>query len=215
MEKFIVGKKIAEILTKDTGLWKRMKESLREIRMKYQKLKQKVVDRLSLTGLKILRRSKKMKKIPTEEELLHHHIYSDQYHEYDYDHRDFNSTDFVSSPDITLNLSSITNSDEYEYDDLDSSDEIDEFEQIEDIDRICNDIHWNVLNDTNNATVFILTKYNMSDKIICSLSDVEPYIKYHHVCEYGLLFFILNINGNKYINIEFSIGLLFRKYSLW
>jgi hypothetical protein len=167
-----------------------MKASFQELRMKYQKLKHKIVDRLSLTGLRILRRSKKIKETPTEEELIyhHHHMYSDQYIEYDYDNREFNSTDLVSSPDITLNLSSVINSDEYEYDDLDSSDEIDEFEQIEDTRGICDDTHWNVLNDMNNSTVFILTKYNMSNKTICSLSDVDPHTKYHHVCEYGLSF---------------------------
>jgi hypothetical protein len=178
------------MLTKDQGLWKRMKESLRDIRMKYQRLKQKVVDRLSLTGLKILRRTRKMKTYPTDEEILHHHMYSDLYNEYNDDHINDNSTDILSSPDITLNISAVIDHDEYEYDDLDSSDEIDEFEQINDTRRICDDIHWNVLNETSNATVFILTKYNMSDKIICSLSDVDSYTRYHHVCEYGLLFYL-------------------------
>jgi hypothetical protein len=77
--------------------------------------------------------------------------------------------------------------DEYEYDDLDSLDEIDEFEQLDDIRGICDDIRWNVLNDTINTTVYILTKYNELDKVICSLSDVQLQTRYHHICEYGLL----------------------------
>ena len=73
---------------------------------------------------------------------------------------------------------------EYEYDDLDSPDESDEFERFADIHGICNQIHWNVLND--NSTVYILTTYIVSDKIVCSLSNIEPYTKYPHVCEYGM-----------------------------
>jgi hypothetical protein len=34
--------------------------------------------------------------------------------------------------------------------------------------------------------VYILTTYLVSDKIVCSLSDVESDIEYEHVCEYGL-----------------------------
>ena len=191
------GKKIVGILTNDQGLWKRMKASLRDIRLKYQRLKQKVVDRLDVVGLRILRRSRKMKPAPTEEEILQYHMYADVYHEYQDDHHEFNSTLLVSSPDITLNLSSIVDPDEYEYDDLDSSDEVDEFEQIGDTHRICDDLHWNVLNEASNATVFLLTKYNMSDKIICSLSDIDPQTKYHHVCEYGLCWFDISpLPGN-------------------
>ena len=85
---------------------------------------------------------------------------------------------------IIINSNVTNNNDEYEYDDLDSPDESDEFEQIEDIRGICDQIHWNVFN--NNSNVFILTTYIVSDKIVCSLSDVEPNTKYHHVCEYGM-----------------------------
>ena len=162
-----------------------MKKSFQEIRSRYQKLKEKIVDRLSVTGLRILTRSKKIKNIPPEEELFH-----DQYSEYEYD-----QTNSASSTIPTINTSLMINEDEYEYDNLDSLDEIDEFEQIDDTRGICDDIHWNVLNATQNSTVFILTKYTLSDQMICSLSDVDPHIKYHHVCEYGLLF-PLTLNAN-------------------
>jgi len=85
----------------------------------------------------------------------------------------------------TIDNSSIIYPDEYEYDDFDSSDE---FEQIDDIRNMCDEIHWNVLNIINNSTTYILTSYNVTDKIVCSLSDIDPHTKYHHVCEYGLSF---------------------------
>jgi hypothetical protein len=175
------------MLMNDQGRWKRMKEKFQEVRVKYQKLKQKIVDRLTATGLRILRRTKKVKQIPPKQEFNHDEMYSDQSNEYGYDDKELNITNPIIPNDTTINNSSIINNDEYEYDDLDSSDESDEFEQIEDIRGICGELHWNVLNNNNNnSTTFILTKYNMSDKIICSLSDVESHTKYPHVCEYGL-----------------------------
>ena len=79
---------------------------------------------------------------------------------------------------------------EYEYDDLNSPDE---FERIDDIRHMCDEIHWNVLNTIDNSTVYILTTYNVSNQIVCSLSDVDPHTRYHHVCEYGLSFLLLPI----------------------
>ena len=169
-----------EILNKDPGLWKRMKESLEDLRRKYRSLRNVIVNRLSSTGLKILARSKKIKGLPPDPELLN------QYAEYYIDHEELNSTDYSSSAEIMTNISSIINDeDEYEYDDFNSSDEIDLFERIEDIHGICDDIHWNVLNESSNSTVFILTKYNVLDKTMCSLSDVDPQMKYYYLCEYG------------------------------
>jgi hypothetical protein len=182
---FVLGRKITEMLMNDQGRWGRMKKQLQEIRVKYQRLKQKIVDQLTTVGLRIFRRSKKIKPIPPKPESSHDEIDIDQSHEYEYDYRESNIT-YITFPNNTImNITSIIDNDEYEYDDLDSSDESDEFEQIENIRGICDDIHWNVLNNTNNSTVYILTKYNMSDKTVCSLSDVQPYTKYHHVCEYG------------------------------
>lgn len=173
----ILGRKIVEILKKDPGLWDRMKESLKNLRQKYRSLRNILVNRLSSTGLKILTRSKKIKDSPPPDpELLEH------YAEYYIDHDELNNTD----PEIMANISSIINDDdEYEYDDFNSSDEIDIFERIEDIHGICDDIHWNVLNETSNSTVFILTKYNVLDKTMCSLSDADPQTKYYYLCEYG------------------------------
>ena len=191
-----------ELLKKDSGLWNRMKESLAEMRRNYQRLKHQIVDRLSSTGLKILRRTKKIRQIPPEPEHL-----SDQDFDYYHDHLESNVTEQISSNEITTNITSVIDTDEYEYDDLDSSDEIDPFEQIEDLRHICDDIHWNVFNETSNATVFILTKYNVLDKTMCSLSDVDPEMKYHYLCEYGM--FVPMIERKKASLIcGFSVGLL-------
>jgi hypothetical protein len=166
-----------------------MKGTFRELRIKYQKLKRRIVQRLNSTGLRILRRTKKVKQIrPSKEQFLHDEIDPAQYDEYDFDDKESNLTDLISSNQTTVNVSAIINNadDEYEYDDLDSPDETDEFEQIEDIRGICSQIDWNVFND--NSTVFILTTYVLSNKTVCSLSDVEPDTEYRHVCEYSMLF---------------------------
>jgi hypothetical protein len=153
-----LGKKITEMLMNDEGRWERMKKELREVRVKYQNLTKNILDRLNSAGLRILRRSRKLQQ----------------------------SSKNYKINDTTINNSSIINNDDYEYDDLSSLDERDEFEQIKDIRGICDDIHWNALINNNNATVYILTTYNILNKVVCSLSDVDPQTKYHHVCEYGL-----------------------------
>ncbi|CAF0734551.1 unnamed protein product [Rotaria sordida] len=178
---FLKGKKIAETLMNDQGRWNRMKSKFHEVRVKYRNLKQKIVDRLSSTGLRILTRSKKMKQIPSKQSLIHD--------EKQFNKKQSNITNIIFSNETTINIDLVTSTndnaddEEYEYDDLDSSDESDEFEQIEDIRGICDQIAWNALD--NNSTVYILTTYIVSDKIVCSLSDVEPDIEYHHICEYG------------------------------
>jgi hypothetical protein len=73
---------------------------------------------------------------------------------------------------------------EYEYDNLNAEDESDELKQMDDIRGICDRIDWNVRN--NDSTLYILTTSFISDKMICSLTDVEPDVEYRHVCEYGL-----------------------------
>lgn len=162
----------------DQGRWQRMKDKFREVRVKYYKLKEKVLDELNTAGLRISRRSKKIKQSAkiTKEKFIPDHIDPDVYDDYDYDN-ELNRT--------TLNLSNDTTQvEEYEYDDIYSEEEGDEFERMDDIRGICDQIDWNVLN--NNATVYMLTTFLISDKIVCSLSNVESDLEYEHICEYGL-----------------------------
>lgn len=76
-----------------------------------------------------------------------------------------------------------TNKIKASYEDLYSSDEIDEFDQNK---NICHQIDWNVRN--NNSTIYILKTYQFSDKIICSIDNIQSKIKYNYICNYGLLF---------------------------
>ncbi|CAF4512567.1 unnamed protein product [Rotaria socialis] len=85
----------------------------------------------------------------------------------------------------------IDNENEYELNALDSSGEIDEFEQFQDIHDICHHVVWNALSE--NATIYILTTYTLFDKVVCSLSDIEPYTEHHHICEYVLDYCFSNI----------------------
>ncbi len=148
-----------EILIDNQSQWGQIKNQLFVVRDKYQILAKNIVDRLNSAGIHISRRARKVPKSSQNYEL--------------------NNT-------ITTNSSIVD--EEYEYDNLDLSDESDEFEQMENTRGICDEIHWNVLINDNNSTTFILTKYNMSNKIVCSLSEIEPHTKYPHVCEYGLSF---------------------------
>jgi len=66
---------------------------------------------------------------------------------------------------------------------LDSENETDDFEQMENIQGICDRIDWNVIN--NNSTIYKLTTDLISNKIVCSFSNVKSDIEYRHVCEYG------------------------------
>ncbi|CAF2995113.1 unnamed protein product [Rotaria sp. Silwood2] len=166
--KLLIGKNLAEMLTNDQDRWKQMKQKFQKVRMKYINLTTKVVERLKLVGLHMLRRSRKIKQ----------------------------SSEPYKPHETTINSSLLINDDEYEYDDLNSSDESDEFEEIENIRRICDQIAWNALND--NSTVYMLTTYIVSDKIVCSLSDVEPKTEYHHLCEYVLDFCFANVICGKH-----------------
>ncbi len=71
----------------------------------------------------------------------------------------------------------------YEYDDLNLDNASDNFQQLEDIQRICDQIDWNVRN--NDSTIYILTISFASNETVCSFNNVEPDLKYKHVCEYG------------------------------
>ncbi|CAF4805664.1 unnamed protein product, partial [Rotaria socialis] len=171
------GKNIAETLMNDQGRWERMKSRFYEVRVKYRALKQKIVNRLSSTGLRILTRSKKIKPLPTKP--IHD---ENNLKQYDQQTNSSFSNHTIIPTDLIIINDEGGDDDEYEYDDLDSLDESDEFEQIQDIRGICDQIAWNALDD--NSTTFILTTYIVSDKIICSLSDVEPDHEYPILCEY-------------------------------
>jgi hypothetical protein len=176
-EKMFLGRKITEILMDDQGRWRRMKEQFQEVRVKYQKFKRRINDRLNSADLRILRRSKKIQQSLEKHKqgFSHNKNNSNEYN------NERNTTKLVFPNETIQNISTIVN--DYEYDDLDSPGESDEFEQIDDIRGICGQIHWNALH--NNSTIYILTTYIISNKTICSLSDVEIDTEYNHVCEYG------------------------------
>ena len=153
----------------DQGRWQRMKDKFRELRVKYYKMKATILDELDAAGLRISRRSKKMQeKTRAQREKFIADADPDAGAEAD------------DQPPADSNHTSLV---DYEYDDLNSPEEIDESEHIDDIHGICDQIEWNVMN--NDSTVYILTSYLISDKIVCSLSDVDTAVEYPHVCEYG------------------------------
>ena len=170
------------MLTKNQSQWDRVKEKFDEVRIKYRDLKEKIVARFNSTGMRILIRSRKPKWISSKKQKL---IHDDQYQP---DDKPSNATNAISSnktsTDVTSRVDHHADDIEYEYDDLDSSDTNNEFEQIDNIMNACNQMVWNAFNDT--STVYILTTYIVSGKTICSLSDVEADVQYHHVCKYGL-----------------------------
>jgi hypothetical protein len=147
----------------DQGRWQRMKDKFRELRVKYYKMKAKILDELDAAGLRISRRSKMIQ----EKTRAQREKYIADAVDDDKPPADVNHTALI----------------DYEYDDLNSPEEIDESEHIDDIHGICDQIDWNVAN--NDSTVYMLTSYLLSDKIICSLSDVDTDVEYPHVCEYG------------------------------
>ncbi|CAF3743493.1 unnamed protein product, partial [Rotaria sp. Silwood1] len=61
-----LGKRIAELLIDDQSKWQQMKENLRETRIKHYKLQTKVLDESHAIGLRISKRSKKIKKVVHE-----------------------------------------------------------------------------------------------------------------------------------------------------
>ncbi|CAF3324558.1 unnamed protein product [Rotaria socialis] len=177
------GKTITDILMNDQGRWQRMKDKFRQMRIRYYKLKEKILHELDSAGLRISRRSKKMKKKVKiyQEKYVHDPNASDNDY---YDYEEQNITISTTSND-TQSI------DEYEYDDLDSEDDADEFEQFDDVGGICDQVDWNVLN--NDSTVYVLTTYLIANKIVCSLSNIEHNVEYDHVCEYVLDFCFANI----------------------
>lgn len=162
----------------DQGRWQRMKDKFKELRIRYYKLKAKILRELEEAGLRISRRSKKIKQKIQKHTDKYKHEHETYYHDYnDYLEDQTN----ITNPIITNDTQAI---EEYEYDNLDSEDEEEEFEQLDDIHDICDQVDWNVYN--NDSTVYVLTTYLIEDRVVCSLSNIEPHIEYDHVCEYGL-----------------------------
>ncbi|CAF3831803.1 unnamed protein product, partial [Rotaria sp. Silwood1] len=168
--KLFKGKNLVELLKTDQNRWKQMKQEINQARIKYQNLTTRIISRLNSVGLHMVRRSRKIKQSFKQNE----------------------------SNERILNVTLVVhnNSNEYEYDDLDSTNESDEFERIEDIDSICHVIDWNALND--NSTIYILTTYSLSTKTLCLLSNVESDTHYDHICEYVLDFCFMNVICGRY-----------------
>ena len=174
---------MTELLMDDEGRWQRMKEKFRQVRQRYYKLKTKILDELDAAGIRISRRSKKIKQSVQRRKQTFIADHVDGHESYD-DYDDANQT--------TISTNETKEIEEYEYDDLDSDDQKEDFESVDDIRGICDQIDWNVLN--NNATVYMLTTYLIGDKIVCSLSNVEDDQEYEHLCEYGMFLDLYQTN---------------------
>jgi hypothetical protein len=68
-------------------------------------------------------------------------------------------------------------------DEINSFSDDDDSKQFDDIRKVCDHFVWNVLD--NNSTILLLTKYVISNKTICSISDIDPDISYQHMCQHG------------------------------
>ena len=196
---------MTELLMDDEGRWQRMKEKFRDIRKRYYQLKTKLLDELQAAGLRISRRSKKIKQSVKhrKEKFVADHIDPNEIYD-QYDDESFESNHTMND---TREI------EEYEYDDLDSDDQTDDFESLDDIRGICDQIDWNVLN--NNATVYMLSTYLIENKIVCSLSNVEEDQEYEHLCEYGRKEKDHQSRRKREMFHLFSPGFLFCKYCLW
>jgi hypothetical protein len=158
----------------DQGRWQRMKRKFGELRVKYYKMKAKLAHELDAAGLRLSRRSKKIhqKSKHRQQQFIHEHMHSNSMYDDEYHMSEMELSEMNQSLPI-----------EYEYDDFDAVDDDDEFEQVADITGTCDQIDWNAIN--NDSTVYILSTYLISDKIVCSLSDIELDFEYDHICEYG------------------------------
>ncbi|CAF4014451.1 unnamed protein product, partial [Rotaria sp. Silwood2] len=177
-------KQITELLMNDQGNWQRMKEKFRKARIRDYKLKTKVLDELRAAGLRISRRSKKIKQAVHDKKenfRLDHHDSNEYYNDKTMD---------GAQKSIIHNSMKVNEQDYEEEEDLDLPDEADDFEQIDDIHGICDQVVWNVMK--NSSQVYVLTTFLRDKKIVCSLSDTDPNVKYNHVCEYVLDFCFAN-----------------------
>ena len=168
--------------------WETMKKLYRQFRQKYRRLKEKILDRLNGTGLQFLSRSKKLRARTTQ--APSEFTVEDEY---------VDSLLAITTPSI----SPFSENNDYDYDYFDSTDEVDSFEEIDDTRSICHQIDWNVL--YNHSNVFVLTTYIVSEKTVCSLSDIVEDHEYHHVCEYGLsLFSIVRLTDDLFFPLLVS-----------
>jgi len=79
-----------------------------------------------------------------------------------------------------------TNEKDHSKEEKSDSSIVDDSEQFDNIRSVCDTLTWNVLK--NDSDVFILTRYLMSDKIVCSINDIEPNSSYEYMCQYGQYF---------------------------
>lgn len=56
-------------------------------------------------------------------------------------------------------------------------------ERFDNIHYVCDKLVWNVLD--NNQDVFMLTRYKISDKMVCSINNIEIERNYEYLCQYG------------------------------
>lgn len=133
------------------------------MRRKYLSIKEKFFKELESAGIRISRRSKKFDKF------IDRHRYTDFIEDY-------------QNGDETNRTSEF---DDYEYEDLhkDDDNEDDDYDRFQSISNMCDQIDWNVIQ--NQSSVYLLTTYMLSNKVVCSLSDVDPRTEYDHLCQYG------------------------------
>ncbi|CAF0844794.1 unnamed protein product [Adineta steineri] len=62
----------------------------------------------------------------------------------------------------------------------------DDSEQLDNILKVCDQFVWNVLEE--DPQLFLLTRYLVSNKFICSISDIDLSIRYKYMCQYVLDF---------------------------
>ncbi|UJR16802.1 hypothetical protein I4U23_003701 [Adineta vaga] len=133
--------------------------------VKSYELKKKLIDQLNEAGLRISKRSKKMKQtIKTLQQNL------------------------VSGSNNTIENS--------ENDELALEDRSDEFKNITNIQRLCDEIHWNITKI--NSTLYLLTTSLTSNKIICSLNELPANIQYSYICENVFDFCFANTKCGKH-----------------
>ncbi|CAF1019037.1 unnamed protein product [Didymodactylos carnosus] len=172
------GKRIAKLLMDDQGKWSKMKKEFREVQIRDRKLKLQVLDELRAAGLRIVIRSKKTKQVVYEKKEKIRLNHSDQ--------DEYNNDELVDGGQnrmtISIQNSTEVNEQDYEEEDLDSADDADDFEQVDNIRNICDEVVWNVMK--NDSQVYMLAAFLRAEKVVCSLSDVEPNVKYDYVCEY-------------------------------
>jgi hypothetical protein len=90
---------------------------------------------------------------------------------------------------FTTTRSSISNKIIGNGDDRSKKDEIksfivnDDSKPFDEIRKVCDQFEWNTVK--NDANVVLLTRYFISNKRICSISDIDLDLSYKHMCQYG------------------------------